>query len=165
MYIFYMIENYNWHEKNCIFSHGKIYSRLLKSKILIYSADPQSWPVGIIVFAHVRSSVRPHFSKSSKTIQSENNIRCWQDCVWVWPRGSLMTHVLSLLLSNTICDCATSLLFFNSLPWFFFCRGTEITLECIIMHPSCSFEVTSAILRNFSLFYSLTSRKVCVQSF
>ena len=53
--------------------------------ILIYSADPQSWLVGIIVFAHVfrpsvRPSVRPHCSKSSKTKQSENNVLYWQDC-------------------------------------------------------------------------------------
>ena len=36
-------------------------------KQLIQSADPQSRPVVIIVFAHlVRSSVRPHFSKQNK---------------------------------------------------------------------------------------------------
>ena len=43
-------------------------------KLLIHSADPQSRSVGIIVFAHVRPSVRPLFSKSSKTKQSENNV-------------------------------------------------------------------------------------------
>ena len=43
-----------------------------KIRILIHSADPQSRPAGIIVFAQV---VRPSVSKSSKTKQSENNVR------------------------------------------------------------------------------------------
>ena len=45
---------------------------------LIHSADPQSRSIGTIVFAHaVRTS---HFSKSSKTKQSNNNISYWRDC-------------------------------------------------------------------------------------
>ena len=37
--------------------------------VFIHSANPQSRPVVIIVFAHVvRSSVRPHFSKQKKTM-------------------------------------------------------------------------------------------------
>ena len=39
---------------------------------LLHSADPQSRPVGIIVFAHViRPSVRHHFSKSSNKSQAK----------------------------------------------------------------------------------------------
>ena len=49
--------------------------------VLIHSADPQSRPIGIIVFTHVvRTSVRPNFTKSSITKQSENNVRYWRDC-------------------------------------------------------------------------------------
>ena len=51
--------------------------------ILIHSADPQSRPVVIIVSAHVvRTYVRLHFSKSSKTkqISSENNDHYGRDC-------------------------------------------------------------------------------------
>ena len=58
--------------------------------ILIHSADPQSRPVGIIVFAHVVSSyVRPYVRpfvrtsplfKSNQTKQTENNFRYWRDC-------------------------------------------------------------------------------------
>ena len=44
---------------------------------LIHSANPQSLPVGIVVFEHV---VCPQFSKSSKTKQSKNNVRYWRDC-------------------------------------------------------------------------------------
>ena len=54
-----------------------------KEKILqlIHSADQRSRQVVIIVFARVvRPSVRPHFSKSSKTKQSENNVHCRRDC-------------------------------------------------------------------------------------
>ena len=43
---------------------------MLEQNILIHSADPQSRPVVIIVFIHVvRTCVRPHFSKSTKTNQ------------------------------------------------------------------------------------------------
>ena len=55
--------------------------------LLIHSADPQSRPVVITIFARgvctsVRLSVQPHFSKSSKTKQlsSENSDRYWMDC-------------------------------------------------------------------------------------
>ena len=51
--------------------------------LLIHSADPESRTVVIIVVVHiVRSSVRPHISKSSKAkqITSENNIHYWRDC-------------------------------------------------------------------------------------
>ena len=74
---------------------------------LIHSADVQSLLVVITIFAHsVCNSVRPHFSKSSKTKQFsyENS-----DLYWPWivdlPSGSLMTLVLLLLLfevTNTV---------------------------------------------------------------
>ena len=49
---------------------------------LIHEADPQSRPVVSIVFAHVRSSVRPSFPNFHKTkqISSKNNVRNCQDC-------------------------------------------------------------------------------------
>ena len=62
--------------------------------ILIRSADPQSRPVVIIIFAHV---VRPHFSNLAK-----QNRKKWSLLarLWVWPRGSLMTHVLSIIFPH-----------------------------------------------------------------
>ena len=62
----------------CLMSYGCSIKRNLQ--ILIYSADPQSRQVVIIVFAHVvRPSVRPHFSTSSKTKQISNE-NYWRDC-------------------------------------------------------------------------------------
>ena len=50
-----------------------------KFRTLIHSGDPQSQPIVITVFTHVRLS--PH-SKSNKTKQlsSENNVCYWRDC-------------------------------------------------------------------------------------
>ena len=51
--------------------------------ILIHSDDPQSRPA-VSLFSHmlsVRTHVRPHFSKSSKSKQaSEHNVHYWRDC-------------------------------------------------------------------------------------
>ena len=47
---------------------------------LIHSADPQSRPVVVIIFAHVvRPSVHPHFLNLTKQT-TENNGRYWRDC-------------------------------------------------------------------------------------
>ena len=50
--------------------------------ILIHSADPQSWPVVIIIFAHVvRPYVRIHFSNLAKQNKTtDNNGRYRRDC-------------------------------------------------------------------------------------
>ena len=59
---------------------------------LIHEADPQSRPPGSDhYFLTCCMYVRPHFSKSLKTKQSsrENSDCYW----WVWPSGSLMTHM------------------------------------------------------------------------
>ena len=63
--------------------------------LLIHSANPKSWPVGIIVFAHVvRPSVRPHISNLEKhNNRKQFSLLAW---LWVWPSGSLMTPVLCL---------------------------------------------------------------------
>ena len=47
-----------------------------KKTLLIHLANPQSWPVGIIVFAHV---VRTSF-QNCLTKQKENNALYWRDC-------------------------------------------------------------------------------------
>ena len=64
---------------------------------LIHSADPQSRPVVIIASAHVvHPSVRPHFSKSSKTNQNSSAKQCSLLArQWVWPGGSLMFLLFS----------------------------------------------------------------------
>ena len=74
----------------CEFGRGKF------RKQLIHSANPKSRSVGIIVFAHVRPSVRPHISN----VENQNNrkqcsLLAWP---WVWPIGSLMTPVLFLFV-------------------------------------------------------------------
>ena len=56
--------------------------------LLIYEADPQLWPVVIIVFAHV---VRSYVSPSVPTFQNKTNFK--RNCTllarqWVWPSGS-----------------------------------------------------------------------------
>ena len=64
--------------------------------VLIHSANPQSRPVVITVFAHaVRPSIRPHFSNLAK----QCNRKQWSLLarLWVWPSGSLMTPGLSCL--------------------------------------------------------------------
>ena len=45
--------------------------------LLIHSADPQSRPAVIIVFAHV---VRPSPLFKTKQISSRNKVRYWRDC-------------------------------------------------------------------------------------
>ena len=48
------------------------YHLMFEKKELIHSADPQSPPVVIIIFAHVvRPSVRPHFSNLAKQNNSK----------------------------------------------------------------------------------------------
>ena len=48
---------------------------------LIHEADPQSQPVGIVVFAHVVCSyVRPSPHFKTKQISSENNVHYWRGC-------------------------------------------------------------------------------------
>ena len=70
-------------------------NEIISSPLLIYSANQQSRPVGIIVFTHV---VRPHFSILSK----QNNKACSLLArLWVWPRESLMTPVLSYFVLST----------------------------------------------------------------
>ena len=72
----------------CIF-HATLQALIMQNVLhcwgglLIHSADPQSRPVVIIVFTHViRTSVRSHFSKSSKAkqISNESNVHYWPDC-------------------------------------------------------------------------------------
>ena len=62
--------------------------------LLIHSDAPQSRRVVIIVFAQVSvcTSV-PTFQNIAKQTSLENNVRCLSG-LWVWPMGSLMTHVL-----------------------------------------------------------------------
>ena len=56
-------------------------------------AYPQSWPVVITVFTHiVRPYIRLYVSPSVPTFQNLSK----QESLWVWPRGSLMTHVFFL---------------------------------------------------------------------
>ena len=64
--------------------------------LLIHTANPKSWPVGIIFFAHVvRPSVRPHISNLEKqNHRKQCSLLAWP---WVWPSGSLMTPVLCFL--------------------------------------------------------------------
>ena len=58
--------------------------------LLIHSADPQSLPVGIIVFAHV--------VRTNKTKRKQCSLLAR---LWIWPSGSLMTPVLySIFLMN-----------------------------------------------------------------
>ena len=75
--------------------------------LLIHSANPQSRPVGIIVFEHVVHTyvrVRPHFSNLAK---QNNRKQCSLLArLWVWPSGSLMTSVLYLLLLLLSTDSA-----------------------------------------------------------
>ena len=72
-----------------------IYNGVVTHQIvkLIHSANPKSWPVGIIVFAHVvYPSVRPHFSNLEKQNNRQQcSLLAW---LWVWSSGSLMTPVL-----------------------------------------------------------------------
>ena len=65
--------------------------------LLIHSADPQSWSVVIILFAHV---VRMSVIRRPSTFQYKTNFK-WKQCsllamarLWVCPSGSLMTPVL-----------------------------------------------------------------------
>ena len=70
---------------------------------LFHSANSQSRPVGIIVFAHV---VHPSpLIKSSKKQRKQCSLLEW---LWVWPSGSLMTRtclVMFVLPSVKICTC------------------------------------------------------------
>ena len=66
-----------------------------KREKLIHSADPQSRPIVIIVFAHV---VRPFVP----TFQNETNFKRKQWSLlarlWVWPSGSLKTPSLAFFV-------------------------------------------------------------------
>ena len=58
---------------------------------LIHSTNPQSRPVVIIVFSHVRPYVHPHFSNIAK--QNNRQQLSLLARLWIWPSGSLMTPV------------------------------------------------------------------------
>ena len=68
---------------------------------LIHEADPHSRPVVIIVFAHI---VRP--SPLFKIYQNKTNFKRKQCSLlarlWVWPSGSLMTPVLSIIYVHAV---------------------------------------------------------------
>ena len=80
----------------------QLWKRDLKLPHLFWVFDPlgqyiQSWPVGIIVFAHV---IRPYFLNLAKL---NNRKQCSLLArLWVWPSGSLMTPVLCFLLPEKL---------------------------------------------------------------
>ena len=89
-----------------IFLMLRVHSPIVSFRLLIHWADLQSWSVVIIVFAHVVcTSVRPHFSKSSKTKQIIRKKYSLLARLWVWPRGSLMTPVSCLVRTNFAFPC------------------------------------------------------------
>ena len=65
------------------FRSKTVYTSRLSLVFLIHLADPESWPVVIIIFGYTYCpSVRPHFSKYSKTkhVSSKNNVDDWRYC-------------------------------------------------------------------------------------
>ena len=88
----------------------KLKTHVLLKTLLIYSANPKSRPVRIIVFAHVvRTYVYVRTSLLFKSRKQNNrkqySLMAW---LWVWPCGSLMTPVLSNILFPSVIFSAPS---------------------------------------------------------
>ena len=79
--------------------NGNTYSILRRPKsylsVLFSLIDPQSRPVVIIVFSTCRPSV-PTFQNKTDFKRKQCSLLAR---LWVWPSGSLMTHVLYPLVS------------------------------------------------------------------
>ena len=73
---------------------------------LFLDIDPLGRPTVTAGSDHCFYTCRPFVRTSPlfkiKRISSENNVPYWQDCVWVWPSGSLMTPVLYFVFFFTM---------------------------------------------------------------